>query len=132
MKWHKLIIRPATEEERQENPDCDLRYEGAEPANCEEVLISYDKKVYTDYWCDFWDGGGFEHYDGGVGVIYWSSLPESPTEGNRIEVPAKLLREYIEDNYIHQPTGDTHVGYNRALGDLRNWLRVLEQEVSDD
>lgn len=45
-------------------------------------------------------------------------------------VPAKVLREYIEENYIHQPTADTHVGYNRALGDLRNWLRVLEQEES--
>ncbi|HFI0682448.1 TPA: hypothetical protein ACGO1T_000876 [Streptococcus suis] len=74
------------------------------------------------------DESGFEHYDGGAGVVYWSSLPEPPTEGNCIEIPAKLLREYIEDNYIHMRTDDIHVGYNRALGDLRNWLRVLEQE----
>jgi len=132
MKWHKLIIRPATEEEYQANPDCDLKFDGIAPLNCQEVLVSYDEKVHADYWGDNGNGGGFENYDGEVGVMYWTSMPEPPTETNYMEIPVRLLREYIDNNYIHQPTADTHVGYNRALGDLRNWLRVLEQEENHD
>lgn len=130
MKWIKLVTRPLTEEEKAEGYDYYFMWDGITPDIYEIVLVSDGESVWTDTWVEYDKGVAFENSD--EDELYWMPLPEPPTETKYIEVPAKVLREYIDNNYIHQPTADTHVGYNRALGDLRNWLRVLEQEESHD
>ncbi|HFI0464410.1 TPA: hypothetical protein ACGO1T_001757 [Streptococcus suis] len=125
MKWIKLVSRPLTEEEKADGYAYDFMWDCTTPEIDEEVLVSDGEYVWTDTWVECGEGVCFENTE--CDELYWMPLPDPPTESNYIEVPTKVLREYIEDNYIHQPTADTHVGYNRALGDLRNWLRVLVQ-----
>ena len=39
-----------------------------------------------------------------------------------IEEFINKLKQELENKVIQYPTGDIHVGYNRAIGDVRVWV----------
>lgn len=74
-RWHKLIFRPLTEDEKEFYPNCTEYVENL-PDYGEEVLVTDGKNV----WIDSFDEDDYVYLSGTGndidGVIAWMELPE--------------------------------------------------------
>lgn len=80
-QWIPFVLRPATNEEKEENPDLDYYLDGKLPENGQKILITvripgHEEVQFDEFYSDF--GGSYldSQYEIGTEVVAWMPLPE--------------------------------------------------------
>lgn len=87
-QWIPFVLRPLTDEEKEENPGLDYFLDGKLPDNGQKILITVKlpghEEVQTDeFYSDF--GGSYldGQYEIGTEAVAWKPLPEPYTEEDK-------------------------------------------------
>ena len=86
-QWIPFVLRPATNEEKEENPDLDYYLDGKLPKNGQKILItvrvSGHEEVQSDEFYSDFDGSYLDgQYEIGTEAVAWMPLPKPYKEGD--------------------------------------------------
>lgn len=84
-RWIPFVLRPATDEEKEENPGWDYYLDGKLPDNGQKILITvrlpgHEEVQVDEFYSDF-DGSYLDgQYEIGTEAIGWMAFPEPMKE----------------------------------------------------